>query len=70
MKSYTTTKQLQYNYKQLQHNYKQLQHEYKTHQNNYKTTIKKLEYDYGVVHYGWKYGKWMNRLWIFDEKVQ
>jgi hypothetical protein len=50
------------------YNYKQLQHDYRIHQNNYKTTRNKLEYDYGVVHHGWKYGKWMNRLWIFDEK--
>jgi hypothetical protein len=67
MKSYTTPKQLKHDYK---HNYKQLQHDYKTHQNNYKTTRKKLEYDYGVVHHGWKYDKWMNKLWIFDEKLQ
>jgi hypothetical protein len=62
-----------YNYKsttkQLKTTTKQLQHDYKIHQNNYKTTRKKLEYDYGVAHHGWKYGKWMNRLWIFDEKV-
>jgi hypothetical protein len=63
MESYTTTSQ-------LKNNSKQLQHDYRTHQNNYKTTRKKLEYDYGVVLRGWKYDKWMNRLWIFDEKLQ